>query len=44
LEASVFPGINILWIGCIIMVTGTFLAVRERKRKNKAGEKEKESV
>jgi cytochrome c-type biogenesis protein CcmF len=40
LEASVFPGINILWIGCIIMVTGTFLAVRERKRKNKAGEKE----
>ncbi len=40
LEASIFPGINVLWIGCIIMVFGTFLAVRERKRKNKITEKE----
>ncbi|MDQ3112473.1 MAG: cytochrome c biogenesis protein ResB, partial [Bacteroidota bacterium] len=40
MEASIFPGINILWIGCIIMVAGTFLAVRERKRKNKTSEKE----
>lgn len=35
LEASVFPGINILWIGCLVMVGGTFLAVRERIRANK---------
>jgi cytochrome c-type biogenesis protein CcmF len=41
LEASVFPGINILWIGCLIMVAGTFLAVRERKRKNKITEEVK---
>jgi cytochrome c-type biogenesis protein CcmF len=40
MEASIFPGINILWLGCIIMIIGTFLAVRERKRKNKATEKE----
>ncbi|MFN8712591.1 MAG: cytochrome c biogenesis protein CcsA [Bacteroidota bacterium] len=30
LEASVFPGINVLWIGCIVMLFGTMLAVRER--------------
>jgi cytochrome c-type biogenesis protein CcmF len=35
MEASIFPGINILWIGCLIMVCGTFLAVRDRIRKNK---------
>ncbi|MEO5645815.1 MAG: cytochrome c biogenesis protein CcsA [Bacteroidia bacterium] len=44
MEASIFPGINVLWIGCIIMIIGTFLAVRERKRKNNpdkiSGEKE----
>ena len=40
MEASVFPGINILWIGCLVMVIGTFLAIRERKRKNKISEKE----
>ena len=34
LEASIFPGINILWIGCMIMVFGTFLAVINRIRKN----------
>lgn len=41
LEASIFPGINVLWIGCLIMVLGTYLAVRERKRKNKITETEK---
>jgi len=38
MEASIFPGINILWIGCLVMVIGTFLAVRERKRKNRITE------
>jgi cytochrome c-type biogenesis protein CcmF len=30
LQAIVFPGINILWIGCILMALGTFMAVRQR--------------
>ncbi|HTL81484.1 MAG TPA: cytochrome c biogenesis protein CcsA [Bacteroidia bacterium] len=34
LQVSIFPGINILWIGCLIMVTGTFIAVRQRKKLN----------
>jgi cytochrome c-type biogenesis protein CcmF len=34
MKAIVFPGINILWIGCIIMGLGSFLAVWQRiKRK-----------
>lgn len=32
LKAIVFPGINILWAGCIIMVIGTALAIRHRLR------------
>jgi cytochrome c-type biogenesis protein CcmF len=32
LQAIVFPGINILWIGCILMALGTFVAVRQRMR------------
>lgn len=40
LEASIFPGINILWLGCLIMVAGTFIAVRERIRKNKVSSEE----
>ncbi|MBK9628712.1 MAG: hypothetical protein IPO56_13725 [Flavobacteriales bacterium] len=30
LQAIVFPGINILWIGCVLMFLGTFMAVRQR--------------
>jgi len=30
MEAMIFPWINVLWIGCIIMVIGTFIAIRER--------------
>jgi cytochrome c-type biogenesis protein CcmF len=33
LKAIVFPGINILWIGCILMAIGTSLAVWNRIRK-----------
>ncbi|MBP9161501.1 MAG: cytochrome c biogenesis protein CcsA, partial [Flavobacteriales bacterium] len=32
MQAIVFPGINILWIGCILMALGTFVAVRQRVR------------
>ena len=33
MEAAVFPFINILWTGCIIMIIGTILAIRERVKK-----------
>jgi cytochrome c-type biogenesis protein CcmF len=33
MQALVFPYINILWIGCIIMVIGTLLAIIERVKK-----------
>lgn len=35
MEAYVFPYINILWIGCIIMALGTGIAIAERIRKLK---------
>ncbi|MBL0315962.1 MAG: hypothetical protein IPP69_09350 [Flavobacteriales bacterium] len=36
MTAEVFPQINILWIGCIIMVIGTTMAIRHRMRLSKA--------
>ncbi len=33
MQAMIFPYINILWIGCIIMAIGTVLAILERVRK-----------
>jgi len=35
LEAYMFPYINVLWLGCIIMIIGTVIAIRERRRLNK---------
>jgi cytochrome c-type biogenesis protein CcmF len=35
LEAMVFPYINVLWMGCVIMVIGTVLSIRQRIRKNR---------
>ena len=32
MQAIVFPGINILWTGCILLFIGTLMAVRERVR------------
>ena len=32
LKAMVFPYINILWAGCVIMVLGTILAIVRRLR------------
>ena len=35
MQAIVFPGINILWIGCVLLFLGTLMAVRQRlKRRN----------
>lgn len=33
MEAIMFPLINILWIGCFIMIFGTALAVFQRIKK-----------
>jgi cytochrome c-type biogenesis protein CcmF len=35
MEAYVFPYINILWLGCLVMAFGTFIAIVERVRKLK---------
>ncbi|MCB0410031.1 MAG: cytochrome c biogenesis protein CcsA, partial [Flavobacteriales bacterium] len=35
MEAHIFPFINVLWLGCIVMALGTFLAILERIRKTK---------
>ena len=35
MEAFVFPWINILWTGCVIMVLGTLLALIHRIRQSK---------
>ena len=35
LEAYMFPFINVLWLGCLIMVIGTVVAILERRRVNK---------
>jgi cytochrome c-type biogenesis protein CcmF len=35
MEALIFPWINILWFGCLVMISGTILAMRERIRKLK---------
>lgn len=41
LEAVVFPYINVLWFGCLIMVLGTVLSIRQRIKKSKEAKKEK---
>jgi cytochrome c biogenesis factor len=33
MKAIIFPGINILWTGCILMAIGTAMAVYQRIRK-----------
>ena len=35
MEAYIFPYINILWLGCVVMAFGTFIAIIERLRKLK---------
>ena len=35
LEAYMFPFINLLWLGCLVMVIGTIVAIIERRRLNK---------
>jgi cytochrome c-type biogenesis protein CcmF len=35
MQAMIFPYINILWIGCIIMAIGTLMSIAERVRKGR---------
>jgi cytochrome c-type biogenesis protein CcmF len=35
MQAMIFPYINILWMGCVIMFVGTLMAIAERLRKTK---------
>lgn len=35
MQAMIFPYINVLWTGCIVMFIGTVLAIRERLRNGK---------
>lgn len=35
MKAIIFPGINILWLGCILMIIGSLMAVRKMLRKNR---------
>ena len=37
MKAIIFPGINILWTGCIMMIIGSLIAIRKRIRKKSAG-------
>jgi hypothetical protein len=36
MQAIMFPGINILWIGCVLLALGTGMAVWQRIRKKPA--------
>ena len=40
IEVSEFPAINILWLGCFVMIIGTVIAIRDRIRKNKVSQEE----
>ena len=33
MKAIIFPGINILWTGCILMILGSVIAIRKRIQK-----------
>jgi cytochrome c-type biogenesis protein CcmF len=35
MQAMIFPYINILWMGCVVMFIGTLMAIAERIRKTK---------
>jgi cytochrome c-type biogenesis protein CcmF len=37
MTAQVFPQINVLWIGCLVMVIGTTMAIRHRYKERKGG-------
>jgi len=44
MEATIFPGINILWMGCIIMIIGTLIAMRDRIKQYTAAQNASEQT
>ncbi len=40
LSAEIFPQINVLWLGCLVMVIGTTMAIRHRIRLAKGKQKQ----
>jgi cytochrome c-type biogenesis protein CcmF len=34
MQAIVFPYINVLWLGCIVMIIGTIMAIRQRLQRS----------
>jgi len=36
MQAIIFPGINLLWTGCVLMFLGTFMAVRQRIKRDRS--------
>jgi cytochrome c-type biogenesis protein CcmF len=34
MKAIIFPGINILWTGCLMMIVGSIISIRRKIRKN----------
>ncbi len=36
MQAIIFPQINLLWLGCLIMTTGVFMSMRYRRRLSKS--------
>jgi len=44
MEAIVFPYINVLWIGCLIMILGTTLAIRQRILKSREAKADNTSL
>lgn len=41
MQAIIFPGINLLWIGCVLLFLGTFMAVWNRVRNSRSTVKKK---
>ena len=37
MQATVFPQINLLWLGCLIMTGGALMAVRQRRKTQRRG-------
>ena len=44
MKAIIFPGINILWIGCLLMILGSVMAIVRRIKKSRAGSKGKNAL
>ena len=44
MQATVFPQINLLWLGCLIMTGGALMAVRQRRKKQRPKPAQRQSA